>query len=235
MNLILFNNLTEKDKINAVERLITQSTPNQDYFLMIVLSILTAVFGILMGSIPVIIGSMLIAPLLSPILSLSLGVVISDSNLIDRSFVTIIKSVIIGAGTATIAALLFGGGSIPEELITSSEPSLLYAAVAIIAGFAASFALVKPKLNEMLPGVAIAVALIPPIALIGIGLADWSWATISGSFLVLITNIVGIVFAGMVTLSLMNFYTKKKAAEVVVKKEDEKLEQEKEQAEEENN
>ncbi|MBU4480176.1 hypothetical protein KKG48_01895 [Patescibacteria group bacterium] len=81
MKLVLFNNLTEENKVTAIENLITHSTPNQDYFFMIFLSILTAVFGILLGSITVVIGSMLIAPLLSPILSLSLGIIISDPNL----------------------------------------------------------------------------------------------------------------------------------------------------------
>ncbi|MCG2694757.1 DUF389 domain-containing protein [Candidatus Parcubacteria bacterium] len=144
----------------------------------------------------------------------------------NRSLRTIFKSVVIGVGTATLTALIFNEESISKELIISSEPSLLYAGVAIVAGFAAAFALVKPKLNEMLPGVAISVALIPPIALMGIGIANWNWSTISGSFLVLLINIIGIVFAGMVTFSLMNFYTRKKNAEVTIKKEEIKLEKE---------
>ena len=125
-----------------------------------------------------------------------------------------------------VAALIFGAGKIPEVLVISAEPSLLYAAVAVVAGFAATFALVKPKLNETLPGVAIAVALIPPIALIGIGLAELSWVMITDALLLFGLNIAGIIFAGMVTFSLMNFYTKKKIAETIVIKEDKKLEKE---------
>ena len=231
MKLVLFSNLTEEEKTDAVERLIAQSTPNQDYFFMIFLSIMTAVFGILLNSITVLIGSMLIAPLLSPILSLSLGIIISDGNLINRSFVTIIKSMAIGVGSAAIASLVFRGMSIPSDLLVSTEPSLLYVGVAIIAGFAAAFALVKPKLNEMLPGVAISVALIPPIALMGIGISEWSWSMITGGFVVFLVNAIGIIFAGMVTFSLMNFYTKKRVAKEAVKVEDKKLEIEKELAE----
>ncbi len=226
MKLVLFSNLEESDKADAIERLIKQSTPNQDFFFMMILSALTASIGFLLGNVAIIIGSMLIAPLLSPILSLSLGIIVSDSGLIKRSSRTIVKSLVIGVIASAFAVLVFGAGKIPEKLIISPDPSLLYAVVAILAGFAATFALIKPKLNETLPGVAIAVALIPPIALIGIGLAKLSWVMMSNAFLLLGINIIGIIFAGMVTFSLMNFYTKKKVAEIVVKKEEIKLNQE---------
>ena len=225
MKLFLFNSIEEKDKAVVVEKLITHSTPSQDFFFMIALSILTAVFGILLNSVAIVIGSMLIAPLLSPILSLSLGVTVADGKLIRRSIQTIFKSLILGIGVSAIATLIFGAGKLSESLIISPEPSLLYAAVAVVAGFAATFALVKPKLNETLPGVAIAVALIPPIALIGIGLAKFSWIMMTDALLLFALNIAGIIFAGMITFSLMNFYTKKKVAEGLVASEDKKLEE----------
>jgi len=226
MRLFIFSRVEEEDKAKVIEKLITQSTPSQDFFFMMSLSILTAVFGILLGSMAVVIGSMLIAPLLSPILSLSLGITLADGKLIKRSIQTVIKSLLIGVGVSAVAALVFGAGKIPEVLIINSEPSLLYMAVAVVAGFAATFALVKPKLNETLPGVAIAVALIPPVALIGIGLAELSWTMMTEALLLFSLNIAGIIFAGMMTFSLMNFYTKKKIAETIVINEDQKLEAE---------
>jgi len=226
MKLFIFNKVEEEDKAKSVEKLITQSTPSQDFFFMMALSVLTAVFGILLNSVAIVIGSMLIAPLLSPILSLSLGITMADSKLISRSSRTIIKSLIIGVGVSAVATLIFGTGKIPEVLVVSPKPSLLYVAVAIIAGFAATFALVKPKMNETLPGVAISVALIPPVALIGIGLAELSWVMMTDALILFGLNIVGIIFAGMVTFSLMNFYTKKKVVENIVIEEDKKLEEE---------
>ncbi|MEA2112463.1 MAG: TIGR00341 family protein [Patescibacteria group bacterium] len=226
MRLFIFNGLEERDKADAVEKLITQSTPSQDFFLMMALSVLTAVFGVLLGNVAIVIGSMLIAPLLSPILSLSLGITIADSKLIRRSIQTIVKSLTVGVGVSAVATLIFGAGKIPENLVVSSNPSLLYVAVSVVAGFAATFALIKPKLNETLPGVAIAVALIPPIALIGIGLAEMSWTMMTNALILFGLNIVGIIFAGMVTFSLMNFHTKKKVIETIVTKEDKRLEKE---------
>ena len=230
--IILFNNLTGKDKTEAVERLISGSTPSQDFFLMIILSILTATFGLLLNNVAVIIGSMLIAPILYPILSLSLGVIMSDFKLISRSFYTILKSSIFGIGAATLVTLLFSSQftEVTSEIVARVEPSLAYAIVAVIAGFAGSFALVKPQLNETLPGIAISVALIPPLAVTGIGIANFNWTIISGSLLLFLVNTLGVMFASMITFSLMNFYVKRAQAEETVKKEDEKIEKQKERA-----
>jgi uncharacterized hydrophobic protein (TIGR00271 family) len=233
MVLVLFHNLTNKDKSQAVERLISGSTPSQDFFFMILLSILTATFGLMLNSVAIIIGSMLIAPMLFPVLSLSLGIIMSDSKLIARAFYTILKAVVFGIIAAFLAGLLFNNhlSAMPTEILSRTQPSLAYLAVAIIAGFAGSFALVKPKLNETLPGIAISVALIPPIAVTGIGMAKLSWPIISGSFLLFIVNTIGVIFASMITFSLMNFYVKRSDAKRVVIKEDQKAKREVKRAE----
>ena len=228
MLLALFNNLTEKDKSDAVENLIENSTPNKDFFLMIILSVLMATFGLLINSPAVIIGSMLIAPILHPILSLALGIIISDTRLIYRSFYTVLKSLAYGIAAAALVTVFFSyeGYSLTEEILARTEPSLAYAGIAIIAGLAASFALVKPKMSEALPGIAISVALIPPLAVTGIGIAKFDWGIISSSFILFIINSVGIIFSSMIVFSLMNLYVKRKVAETTIIKEDRKMERE---------
>ncbi len=225
MNITIFNNLTGQDKTKAIEKLIQDSTPHQDFFMMAVLSVLMATFGLLIDSAAVIIGSMLIAPILYPVLSLSLGVVMSDSRLISRSFYTILKSIGLGVVSAMAIALLFNHPEIESnhEIIARTAPSLAYAAIAVIAGLAASFALIKPKLNGTLPGIAISVALIPPMAVIGIGIARWNWGMTASALVLLLINILGIIFASMIVFSLMNLYIKRKIAREIVEKEDEKL------------
>lgn len=225
MPITVFKNFTDKDKTNAVERLISGGTPSQDFFLMIILSILTATFGLLQNSSAIIIGSMLIAPILYPVLSLSLGIIMSDYKVISRSFWTLIKSVVLGVAFANMATLLFSSqfDGITQEILSRAEPNLVSVVVAIIAGIAASFALVKPQLNETLPGIAISVSMIPPIAVIGIGIAQLNWQLVSGSFLLFLVNTIGVVFASMVTFSLMNFYGKKKEADQTIVKEDRKI------------
>jgi len=231
--LILFNNLEEKDKSAAIERLISGSTPSQDFFYMILLSILTATFGLIIDNAAIIIGSMLIAPILYPILSLSLGIIMSDAKLISRAFYTLLKSMAFGIIASAVTTLLFSShfAGFNPEILSRTQATLPYLGVAIVAGLAGSFALVKPKLNENLPGIAISVALIPPLAVVGIGIAKFSWPVVSGSLLLFLVNAIGVVFASMITFSLMNFYVKKSEAQKTVQKEDKKEERAKARAE----
>ncbi len=82
MHLTLITDLTEEDKAKAIKDLIYNSSPRQDFFLMILLSVLMATFGLLLNSPAVVIGSMLVAPILFPIMGLSMGIVMVDSKLI---------------------------------------------------------------------------------------------------------------------------------------------------------
>lgn len=237
MLLVLFN-LTEKDKSEAIDNLVSESTPRQEFFLMAILSFLMATFGLITNNASVIIGSMLIAPMLYPILSLSLGIVMADFKLISRSFYTIIKSVVYGIAGATVATLFFRPENFdlsiinPEtqamfsEIISRTQPSLAYAAIAIVAGLGASFALIKPKLSETLPGTAISVALIPPLAVTGIGIAQANWTIISNSFMLFVVNAAGIIFASLIVFSLMNFYVKRTDVEKVIKREQKDVQKE---------
>ncbi len=230
MIITVLNNLTETDKSRAIEKLIQNSTPHQDFFMMVIFSVLMATFGLLIDSSAVIIGSMLIAPILYPVLSLSLGVVMSDYRLISRSFNTILRSVVFGVAASAVVTLLFSkmGSGTGFEIIARTKPSLMYAAIAVIAGMAASFALIKPRLNDTLPGIAISVALIPPVAVIGIGIAKWDWGIMSSALVLLLINVLGIVFASMLVFSLLNLYVKRTVAREVIEEEDKKLKTDKE-------
>jgi len=233
MPVLLFNNLTEKDKSESVKKLIANSSPRQGFFLMTILSVLMATFGLIINSIVVVIGSMLIAPILYPIMSLALGVVMSDQLTIRRSAITIVKSIFLGLVTATLITLFAEPltKNYPQDIIANTQPSLAYAAIAIVAGLAASFALIKPKMSESLPGVAISVALIPPLAATGIGIARLDWQIISNASVLLIINIIGIVFASVIIFSLMNLYIKRNVARQAIKQEEKQIEKEVKKAE----
>lgn len=162
------DSLRESDKSHVVKKLIKDSTPDFDFFLLITLSVLMATFGMLINSAAVVIGSMLIAPILYPILGLSLGMVISDYKLIARSFYTIVKASVIGVIAATVATAFFSSSELTSEILSRTEPSLMYFLIAVIAGFAGSYTMFDPDLNVTIPGIAIAVALIPHLVLLAL-------------------------------------------------------------------
>jgi uncharacterized hydrophobic protein (TIGR00271 family) len=224
----LFNSSSSGEKSDAVKKLIDQSTPNMDFFLMVILSVAMASFGLILDSAAVVIGAMLIAPVLSPILSLAMGIVMFNENLIKRATFTLGKSLVFAVGSAFVIGLFFAskeGIQVPE-ILSRTSPSLLDAAVAVVAGFAASFALVKPKLSETIPGIAISVSLVPPLAATGLGLATFNLAVAKGAFLLFFINVLGIIFASVFVFSSMNLYTKRGTADRAIK-EAEKAEEEK--------
>lgn len=228
-----FRDVTEHDKTRAVEKLIKVSTPDYAFFFMVTLSVLMATLGLWIGSAAVVIGSMLIAPILYPIISLALGFSISDPKLIERSCYTIGKSVVLGLiASGTVTWLLASRiDSYSSEIISRTEPSLLYLVVGVIAGVAVSFTLVRPDFSETLAGIAVSVALIPPLAVVGIGLARFDWAVASSSAVLFIVNIIGIVCASMVSFALLNLYGKRHVAETTIKKEEQRVALEHERAE----
>lgn len=224
-----FRAIEEKDKAAVVRKLLQSSTPNFDFYYLTGLSVLMASLGLLLDSTSIVIGSMLIAPLLYPILGVALGLIMSNYEVLSRSMLTLIHSLAIGMLLAAGAALLFGDNEvITNEILLRTEPSLIHFLVAVVAGAAVSFALAQPEWSETLPGIAISVALIPPLAVVGIGVAYVDIAIISGSIVLLLMNLAGIMFAAMVSFSLMNLYEKQNIAASTIKREEEKVQKEKE-------
>lgn len=234
MALFIFDNLDEKDESRAVEQLVSASSPRHDFFLMIGLSILMATLGLLLDNPAVVIGSMLIAPLLYPLLGLAMGIEMGDFQLIARALYTTVKSTILGVALSAGLALIYSTGSfeLSPQALSWTSSIFSYISISIIAGFAASYSFIKPHLNERLPGVAISVALIPPIALTGIGLALLDWELVKQSMFLYLVNILGIVAVSTFVFSRMELSVHRKVAKKAVVKEDKVIEKETAKAEE---
>ncbi|MCA9358824.1 DUF389 domain-containing protein [Candidatus Kaiserbacteria bacterium] len=225
-----FRALPDKDKASLIRKLVENGTPDFDYFYLIGLSTLMATLGLLLNSSSIVIGSMLIAPLMYPILGAALGLVMMEENdsLLQRALSTLTKSLAVGLGVSVAAAFFFGGEAMYEtaEVLSRTNPSHLHLLVAIVAGAAVSYMLARPEWGDALPGVAIAVALIPPLATVGIGIAAWSATIIKGATMMLLLNLFGIVAVAVVMFLLMNLGEKENIAESTLKREDEKVENE---------
>jgi len=224
-----FQAIDENGKAAVVRKLMQSSTPDFDFFYLVGLATLMATLGLMINSAAIVIGSMLLAPLMYPILGIALGLVMSSAQVLTRSFITLSKSFTVGLGLATLAAFILGSESMymTEEVLLRTEPNLIHFLVAVAAGLAVSFVLAQPEWSETVPGVAISVALIPPLGTIGVGIAAFDLNIISGALVLLTMNLFGIIFAAMVSFSLMNLYQKQSIANSTIKKEEERLEEEK--------
>lgn len=226
----LFHNITEVEKNDAIESIISHATPRLDFFLMLVLSVSMASFGVLLNSVIILIASMLIAPLLYPLIAFALGIIVSDNKLILGSLTTFVKSILLALLASFVIGLLFasanGGILTFSSQFSNSAFPMMYAVVAAIAGFAAAFAMTKPHLNDTLPGVAIAVALVPPLAEAGVALSRFDLTVFSNALLLLLVNFIGIVFSAMIVFALLRFSFKKTVTQEAVKEQEKVVEKE---------
>lgn len=217
--------IEEKDKSAAVEKLIEHSTPSHSFYLMIILAVAMATLGLLLDNAAIVIGSMLISPLLFSLLGVAMGLSMSNTKLIIRSFYAFLWSIFLGIVVSMAITWLFSSidASLNREIISRTFSGLPLMAVAVVAGLAAAFSVVNPKLNESFPGIAISVALLPPIATIGIGLGLSNFDVARGALALLVTNVSGILGASLIVFSAMNFHVKKKIADKAIKSEDKEL------------
>lgn len=227
-----FRAVPDNDKAALVRKLVQNGTPDFDYFYLIGLSTLMATLGLLLNSSSIVIGSMLIAPLMYPILGVAMGLVMMGQSvsILQRAVQTLVKSLSTGLVLSVVAAILFGDKTMyySAEIMARTEPSHLHFLVALAAGSAVAYVLARPEWGDALPGVAIAVALIPPLATIGVGIAALDADIIRGATMILFLNLVGIISVAVVVFLLMNLGEKQNIAEATVKREDEKLAKEKE-------
>ena len=187
------------------------SHPGFDFFLLVILSCTIATMGLLTNSVAIIIGAMLVAPLMSPILGMGMASITGDGHLLRDS----LSGVIQGAIVAIVVSFLWTWlnrhlpfillQEVPGEVIARTNPSPIDLTVAVAGGIAAAYALAQPHLSAALPGVAIATALMPPLCTIGVGLALDRMEIAGGAGLLFVTNTVAIAFAATLVFFALGF------------------------------
>ena len=138
--------------------------------MLLISSAVIATLGLISNSTAVVIGAMIVAPLMDPILSLAFGLAVIDGQLIRRSAVTVTLGVIAVVSTSAILSLLLGIGHVQSEITARTSPNLIDLGIAVAAAVAGSFSMTRERLSNSIAGVAIAVAPVPPLCVSGIGL-----------------------------------------------------------------
>lgn len=176
-----------------------------DYIALMILSVLVANLGLMMNSTAVLIGAMVLAPLMSPIISLSMGLLRNDRALLRGSVNCIVVGVVIALATSALVAMLVPLQRVTPEIAARLQPSLLDLGVAIASGIAGGYAYAREKVMKSLPGVAIAVALVPPLCVAGIGIGWLDHDMVFGAMLLFLTNLAGIALAAAISFLVLGF------------------------------
>lgn len=185
---------TDADRLQIEAEIADGARISGGYFALLFCSCGIAALGLLQSSAAVVIGAMLISPLMGPIMGMGMGVARLDARAFERAAVALA----LGAAVSVAASALIVWASplkdVTPEILARTRPTLLDLVVAILSGIVGAYVLIT-KRPGVVAGVAIATALMPPLAVVGYGLATGAWNMAGGAFLLFLTNVVAILGA----------------------------------------
>ena len=197
--------LTDRQRAETYREVRLGARARPEFFVLIALAAAIATLGLWMGSPAVIIGAMVIAPLMSAILGIGLGVTQGDARLIWSATSTTLRGAGLAVGIGVLVSLAVPGWGLTGEILSRTQPTLLDLGVAVLSGIAGAYAQCRRDTLSALSGVAIAVALIPPLETISIGITMRSGPIAGGALILFLTNLSAIVSASSLVFLYFGF------------------------------
>lgn len=183
--------------------------------LILVCAILIASIGLNMNSIPTVIGAMLISPLMTPILGMGVGASVYSVPLFKKAMKLFLIEVAISLGISTVYFFLSPISYASEQLIARTSPTIWDVFIAFIGGLAGIIGAQKKGANNIVPGVAIATALMPPLCTVGYAISQGNQAYFFGATYLFLINVVFILLATIVGMTLTSLSKKMRAQNVI--------------------
>ena len=192
------------DHADLIYELRTGSVWGPDFIVMLGLAAAVSSLGLIQDSPAVVIGSMLLAPLMTPMMGLGLGLAQANLTLMKAS----LKAIVLGFLMTVAISFIIGyitpsGDTLSEEILGRGSPNVLDLMIALFAAGAAAFAMARPGIVGAIAGVAIATALVPPACSIGISFSQGAYLNGLGASLLFLANLVAIIAASSLTFSLL--------------------------------
>ncbi|WP_325491168.1 DUF389 domain-containing protein [Sphingomonas sp.] len=174
------------------------------YAFLILVSAAISLLGLLMPSVAVLIGAMLLSPLMMPIIGLGFGIATLDFHEIRRSLTALLAGSAIAILLSVVMVSISPVQTITSEIAGRTQPTLFDLLVALLSAIAGAYALIRGRGGTVV-GVAIAIALMPPLAVVGFGIATWNWTIFAGSSLLFLTNAVTIALTAALVARVYGF------------------------------
>lgn len=196
--------LSAADQLTALRADFEQDARLNEVFL--VLSVgasLIAILGLLANSTAVVIGAMVVAPWISPLRSMAFGILEGRFALVGRALGTLATGVVSTTALAALLGSFSGFPSFGSEVLGRTSPNLLDLGIALVAGGIATYARVRSDAVSSIAGTAIAVALVPPMCVVGLLLSAGLFEPALGAALLFATNLLGILSGGLVVLAIL--------------------------------
>ncbi|MGO2621995.1 MAG: DUF389 domain-containing protein [Psychrobacter sp.] len=186
-------------------RIEANALPSKMYFIMNILSAIIASYGLVTNSAAVVIGAMLVAMMLGPITGIALAIIDHRMPLLRKSLITVIIGISLVVVVGFIVGWLHKDQPLTAEILSRTQPTSMDLMIALAGGTAGAYAMVSPHLSVAVVGVAVATALVPPLAASGILFANGEMQLGLGALLLALTNIIAIQFTNALVLWLLGF------------------------------
>lgn len=196
----------EKEDFQKVSKNIHESIDFKSTNLWILIfAIFIASLGLNVNSTAVIIGAMLVSPLMGPIIGIGFGMAINDLSILKKSFFSYLFAAAVGLATSTIYFFLSPINEAHSEILARTSPNIYDVLIALFGGLAGILAISSKLKGNVIPGVAIATALMPPLCTAGYGLATLQFPFFFGALYLFLINTVFIALATLVTTRFLKF------------------------------
>lgn len=194
------------DQAQVIEKRRAECELSERYLFMTAMSAGIAVLGLLLSSPAVVIGAMLLSPLMDPIIGLGFALAIGDYQWLKKSARSLAWGTVMAVGLTALLVFLSPIQTITPEIAARTQPNLFDLLVALFSALAGAYAMIRGREGTIV-GVAIATALMPPLAVVGFGLATWNWTVFSGALLLYVTNLITIALIALAMARLYGFKT----------------------------
>jgi uncharacterized hydrophobic protein (TIGR00271 family) len=210
---LLHGDPVNKEEIKRVRDVILFEKPDLKkklvkFFALLILAAGISTYGLLSNSVATIIGAMIVAPLMLPIMGLAFSISVGDGYALKNSLLISLGGIAVAIFVGYILVLPINSLIMPlniDQIMIRTSPALLDLLAALVTGLAGAFAMSRDDVSDTLPGVAIAISLVPPLANTGILLATSNFNLAMGSFLLFITNFFAILLTGALLFAVMGF------------------------------
>lgn len=202
--------LSVEEKAIITENIVLEIETTPLYWVELIISVVIATFGLLQNSVAIIIGAMLLAPLLRPIKGLAFAITTGQPRYFGKALWMLFFSIVMAVFSAYLVSLIIPLKIETSEIIARTAPNLLDLLIAVAAGVVAILSLYFKKLSENIAGVAMAAAIMPPLAVTGIELALANTGAMWGSFFLFLTNLFAILTVGVVIFLMYGFLPSQK-------------------------
>jgi uncharacterized hydrophobic protein (TIGR00271 family) len=176
------------------------------YIALVVISAHIATLGLIVNSAAVIIGAMIIAPLMGPIMAGGLSFAISDNHLGGKAFKSISLGIVLSVFFSATVTFISPLKENTSEILIRTSPNIMDLFIALFSGLAGAFAVTFKKISGSIVGVAISVALMPPLCVTGIGISTGQANVVIGGFFLFLTNLTAIFIASAIFFLVLGFF-----------------------------